>query len=690
MNAADLLFPRPRSVRNVKKPVVLPERIALAGVPLPAWLTKTLATSLRRAGVRLLKDAERLVELTVDEGAFGTVAEADLRAQSYQLILAPDGAVRITAPSTDGLRHGVMTLCQLLDAAGAGATLNALTITDTPAYRMRGIQIDLAREYYPPVAFLQKIMDHLASLKMNTLWLYIENHFRAPGMEDISPKAGLTPAQARALSAYGAARGIDVVPGTNVLSHMEGWFRLERHADFCDGRGRSYPVLTRPEPLAMVKQYLDALMDAFPSPNIHAGLDELLFTGMNPEAKRAVERKGKALYYGDFARKVVKHIQRRGKTCWIWDDMLTGKNIHRVEGFGKDVQKALACIPEGVVFTHWWYWGPEHGHPKLIRNIATSGRPWVVAPSCRTFPFDCGHFGAAARNEHYMGRAGIRHGAFGYVCTHWESDRGNSFAGTWPLLAMSAAHAWRGGETVDDRFKRAWSFTMTGDTVGALAELWKALDAFGDLMQQRGVATNAWRCHIIEDGPPLFWRRVRASLTKADLKTIAGLATEAKAALKRLGRRNPDLRQALPIHVTLLTQGLAILKSFDAAWDAWHAAALIERTPGRRKRFLKLVADTKRHVARAIAAATRCRDACRAHEAFGHTPYDAIALDRHAAAMGGINALIDQVVDDDNGLPYFEKLLDLPDGYHASSIEHLRWQSRFHGHRHALPWLART
>lgn len=152
--------------------------------------------------------------------------------------------------------------------------------------------------------YLKKVIDRLADLKMNTLWLYLENHFRAPGLEDLSPKMGMTPAQ----------RGIDVVPGTNVLSHMEGWFRLERYADFCDGRMRSHPVLTRKEALPLVRRYVRHLARSFPSPNFHAGLDELLFTGTNPEAAETIRRKGMALYFADFTTKVIRYLKRLGKT----------------------------------------------------------------------------------------------------------------------------------------------------------------------------------------------------------------------------------------------------------------------------------------------------------------------------------------------------------------------------------------
>ena len=84
-----------------------------------------------------------------------------------------------------------------MEAAGGGVVLSPLKIRDHPLFAVRVVKVDLAREFFPPMAYLKKLVDRAVDLKLNTLWLYLENHFRAPGLEDLSPKKGMTPAQAR-------------------------------------------------------------------------------------------------------------------------------------------------------------------------------------------------------------------------------------------------------------------------------------------------------------------------------------------------------------------------------------------------------------------------------------------------------------------------------------------------------------
>jgi hypothetical protein len=587
--------------------------------------------------------------------------------------------VSIRSSGAEGLRHGLITLAHLLEASAAGERLAPLVIQDAPAFRVRGVQIDLAREYYPPLPYLRKVVDRLADLKINTLWLYLENHFRAPGLEDLSPVGGLTPAEARAISAYGRERGIDVVPGTNVLSHMEGWLRLERYSELADGAARSYPVLSRPDVWPLVRRYLDALMEAFPSPNIQVGLDELLFTGTNPEAVKAIARAGgKAAYFARFAGKVARHVLARGKIPWIWDDMVMGKNVSRKEGFGDEYKKALAALPPQTIMTHWYYWTDKDGmHSPIIQRVAAEGRPFVVAPSAMGFSRDdCGSWSTATDNQRYMAGCGQKYGAFGLVNTHWESQYGSSFDACWPVLASGAGFAWAGGKPVDAGWERAFSFALCGDTGGALVAYLMALDGVTREFQNLGVEPQGFRWRLFRKGPQHLWRKLSPVLTPRTRARLDKLIAQAGKCLAATGSRDARLKQSLGWPLEMFLEGLALVDAFDRSWANYHAAALAESkaTPGKNPALDRAVGGMKE----AAACLRRLRRTlARLESATGHAPYDGCVLEAYADELEGVGRMMREAARERIGLPYFEKLLNLPDWYNHSNLEQFRVQSGF-------------
>lgn len=687
LTASDYIFPRPIFIRKEAGAVQLPRQLGLSGIAIPQWLTGRFQQACRAAGVHFQPAAATTVQLAVDPTKITGNLSTDICEQAYELSLTRNGVITIIGGGAAGLQFGIITLCHLLEACGAGAPLRPLLIRDHPLYRLRGVQVDMAREFFPPVAYLRRVIDRLVDLKVNTLWLYIENHFHAPGLEDLSPPGGLTPAQALEISEYGRRRGIDVVPGTNVLSHMEGWFRLERYADFCDGKIRSYPVLTDRRAMQLVKRYLTELAKAFPSKNFQAGLDELLFTGSNPVAIKEIARKTKAGYYADFACEVIDFLKAKGKTVWIWDDMVVGKNVYRPEGFNADAPKALARIPRDVILTHWYYWTDSDGkHTPIIKRVAAAKRPFIVASATRANHSNGLHLELAAKNQTYLARVGKKAGAFGYVCTHWGSQCGFAFETGWPLLAMSAECAWSGGDPATPAAGRALSFVVTGELTGSLADYLHTLSAIED--ELKGASSD--RSRLITRGPHNLWQKWSAAMPPARRKKVLRLLAQANRHHARIENRDPGLKRALAMPASLHTECIHILAAFDRAWHHYHAAAESQVRPGGRTKFQQSIQRTVAAIGEAAAAVQRYRLHLRAVEKAGHTPYDSHALGLHVAELRKLGRLIRQVARSCNGLPYFGKLLYAPDNYYISNLRQLQVQNTyFERYPGELPWPVR-
>lgn len=687
MNAAELLFPKPASIRLQAGRIPRPRALAWEGTAIPVWLKRKLVRVCGSAE----GDGRARVRMRLAAAGFAPERDAACRAQSYELTADARGDFSIAATSRAGLQHGLITLGQLLSAAGSGATLTPMAIRDAPSFAIRGIQVDLAREFFPPMRYLRNLVDRMVDLKLNTLWLYLENHFRAPGLEDLSPRKGMTPAQAREISAYAAERGVDVVPGANLLSHMEGWFRLERYSDLCDGNGRSYPVLGREEAFRLSARFADELARAFPSRNFHAGLDELLFTGANPEAARQIRRQGKAVYFAKFARRLIRRLQARGKVVWIWDDMVVGKNVDRKEGFQRFAPFALRAIPRKTILTHWYYWTNDDGkHEPIFRRVVRSGRPFAMAPSAQAGHWNSGHFQKAAENQAYLADLGTKHRAVGYICTHWEARLGSSFEASWPFLAMSAGYSW-GGVVDWKQESLAFSFALCGSRGSDLVAYLKTLQSVEELLfgclpgNSRG-----FREILIVRGPPVFWRTFSPRLNSQDRRAFRILMGRARDQHARLGKKDFLLKEALRLPLTLYQAGFGILENFDRAWASYHAAARMERRRRERDAFVRRVEETLGALRCARAQLADYREALLwLQTTTGHTPYDAYALRQQMRNMDVVARLVRAVVRDGNGLPYFEKLLHLPEVYRNSNLCQLRVQNNFNPIHPDLPWPVR-
>lgn len=679
MNAAHFLFPVPRKL-TVGHNLPRPRNLQLEAEDLSPALLADVHQWLQRNHLPLARRTRsQALVCEISNDFFAEIIDREIRREAYELTVDGERIV-LRAAARTGMRHAILSLTELWHAAEKGAEWTACRVLDYPVFSVRGVQIDMAREFFPPLAYLKRVVDRLERLKINTLWLYLENRFHAPGLEDLSPTGGMTPATAAEISAYAQDRGIDVVPATNVLSHMEGWFRLQRYCSLCDGHIRSYPVLTRPEVLELVLRYIDALIDAFPSENFHAGLDELLFTGANPEAAKAIEQLGKAEYFAQFAEKVIRHIQQRGKKVWMWDDMVLGKNVHRKEGFNEQYRQALNRIPRDVIMVHWYYWTNADGqHAPIMARVAQSGRPFVVAPAALGVQNDYADFSKTLELQAYMAGCGQQNGAFGLVNTHWESRCGHFFESHWPHLAVAAGFAWTGAKAATDRgFASAFSFNVTGGLDHELTEFLGAMSRVQSFLQAHKIESGRLRNDLYRRGPHFLWRYCSPLLSGEDRRELRTLLADAQEKLEKIPNRDGEIKKAFRVSRQFFQQCIEILDGFDTAYRNYHQASLAqaENRETDFSRFLHACYAALDSVGVVLGDVRKNTVAMQRRT--GHTPYDSYALKAHRLALRRVPRLIKKCVKRDLSLPYFEKLLFLPNAYFQSNIEQLEIQNTFH------------
>ncbi|MBR1682466.1 MAG: beta-N-acetylhexosaminidase [Bacteroidaceae bacterium] len=287
------LLPKPKEIAVSGQAFSLKRSVRLndpTGSTLLASLFKTKKSAKATVTVRLVSDDEL--------GTFD-YALPGFENEGYRLSIAPN-AVTITAGTRTGVIRAAQTLMQLA-AATDGARLPGVTITDYPAFKLRGFMHDVGRSF---ISFeeLKREIDLLARFKVNAFhWHLTDNQafrFESKAFPQLNEAAYTTrfagsyytQTQCTELGAYAAERGMVIIPEIDMPGHSRA---------FTAAMG--YPM-SSPQGRAALKTLLAELATAFPrAPYLHIGADEAGTTA-------------------EFINEMTAYIhQSLGRRCVVWN-----------------------------------------------------------------------------------------------------------------------------------------------------------------------------------------------------------------------------------------------------------------------------------------------------------------------------------------------------------------------------------
>jgi hypothetical protein len=373
----------------------------------------------------------------------------DLPPQGYRLRVGAAG-IDVVAPDRAGLLNATATLRQWLAlhhrAPGAPIeTLWGLEVEDWPDFLDRGVMLDVSRDQVPTLATLERLIDLLASWKINQLQLYTEHTFAYAGHEEVwrgwSP---YTPADMRSLDAQCAERGIELVPNQNSFGHLHRWLvhhPYRRLAECPEGvehawsGGRKEPFSLCPiDPgsLALLDDLYEQLLPCFRSGLFNVGLDETFDLGQC-RSRQACETRGRGRVYLDFLRAIHDRVAGWGRRMMFWGDIAL------------EHPELLADLPGDALPLLWGY---EADHPFADQSskLAASGLEFYLCPGTSSWLSFAGRWSNALANLAAAATAGAEHGARGLLITDW-GDRGHlqPLAVSLPPLLAGACFAWNTG-----------------------------------------------------------------------------------------------------------------------------------------------------------------------------------------------------------------------------------------------------
>lgn len=297
---SDHLLPRPQkiSIDEKAKPFKLGRKVSITD----SKGVKALRCFFEGQDCKVDNKAKATVTVTYTDAIEGTYDHnvAGYDNEAYTLEISAD-AIKITAVSETGVIRAAQTLAQLAQGYSGKPKLEALTITDWPAFKVRGYMHDVGRSFIS-IETLKKHVDLLARFKVNTFhWHMTENQawrFEVKAYPQLTSSGSMTrypglfytQEQCKELQDYAKERGVIVIPEIDMPGHSEAFTRAMGF-DMQTDKG-----------VAVLKEIIEEVVKVFPdAPYIHIGADE------------------KAITYPDFLKIMTDKVHSLGKMVAVWN-----------------------------------------------------------------------------------------------------------------------------------------------------------------------------------------------------------------------------------------------------------------------------------------------------------------------------------------------------------------------------------
>ncbi|MBB3188707.1 family 20 glycosylhydrolase [Microbacter margulisiae] len=317
-----------------------------------ALLERKLSTA---AGIRLRHGTNKQSAITMEIDT-----SAIQSPEGYQLSVTPHH-ILLQASTETGLYYGVQTLLQLLPPqiespcyTKARWQAPCVQIKDAPAFRYRGIMLDVCRHFLPAER-IKKILDVMAMYKMNRFHWHLTDDQgwriqikRYPKLtqigstrigDDGKPYGGYyTQDQIREIVKYAAARHITVIPEIEMPGHALA--ALSAYPQYSNTGGPFKPRTVwgveenvynpaNDSVYTFLSNILDEVCTLFPSQYIHIGGDECPKNRWkeSPQCQLLMKKEGlknEEELQSYFVKRMEKIVAKKGRKIIGWDEILEG------------------------------------------------------------------------------------------------------------------------------------------------------------------------------------------------------------------------------------------------------------------------------------------------------------------------------------------------------------------------------
>jgi len=293
--------------------------------------------------------------------------------EAYVLAVTPDG-VAAHAASPIGLLWAAETLMQLARIGVVEGTIPAVTVRDSPEFRLRGIYIEGGQERFGRIVhpdYLKAQVQRLASLKMNTLMVEAYNLFPYASFPACADSGSLSAEECRGIFAEARKWHVTLVPSLQTLAQAyelvwtqaagEPYREATAPGLICPSNPNVYPFIK-----GLYRDLLTWFADA---PLLGIGCSEIDMQWQSrycPKCKARVEKGEtvRGLLLGH-AEKCIQAVDELAKEMGRPVRPLMWSDEFYMYGPGRD-WVGIERIPRHVVMGFWKYWPDYAGIAGLM------------------------------------------------------------------------------------------------------------------------------------------------------------------------------------------------------------------------------------------------------------------------------------------------------------------------------------
>ena len=291
-----------------------------------------------------------------------------------------NGCAKIAAQDENALARGFFLLSRCVKE---GKT--QMSVSQKRHFSSCGAMVDVSRNAVLTVEAVKRYIDQLAALGMNMLMLYTEDTYELPGYPYMGYLRGRYSQQdLKALDAYAASLGVELVPCIQTLGHMRQFLQWQENAHLRDQL--DVLLIDEEKTYELIEAQIRAMRDVMKTERIHIGMDEAHGVGLGEYLLRHGNTDRHALLCRHLAR-VVKICEKYGFRPIMWSDMFfrLGSKTNEYYDLEADVpQSVIESIPD-VDLCYWDYYHNEESfydamltaHERMRDKTVFAGGIWT-------------------------------------------------------------------------------------------------------------------------------------------------------------------------------------------------------------------------------------------------------------------------------------------------------------------------
>ncbi|NWQ39637.1 beta-N-acetylhexosaminidase [Bacillus sp. EB106-08-02-XG196] len=333
---------------------------------------------------------------------------------------------------------------------------NQFDLSEELQFEMSGVMLDASRNAVPTVSDVEKLLQRMAVMGLDTLMLYTEDTYEVKEHPYFGYMRGRYSAEElKACDDYAVKLGIEMIPCIQSLGHLREALKWNYASSFKDTD--DILLVDQPQTYEFLENCIRAASEPFRTKRIHIGMDETFQLGLG----KYLEKHGYENHIDIMNRhleKVVAITDKYGLKPMIWSDMyfpLFSEDSKYRDENGEIREDILASIPD-VELVYWNYYRKEQEvYEKDFQHHKLLGQTPIFAGGAWTWNGIVPNYGKAIATTEAAMAACKKEGIKEVFVTLWGDNGAETpFSTSLPILQLFAEHTYHKEVTLEQTAER--------------------------------------------------------------------------------------------------------------------------------------------------------------------------------------------------------------------------------------------